>query len=101
MATHWRVETRFSEFQTTLKIRKLKARSEEGILKELASFIDTLRWLLWATASDPIPVVVVTPLRKGRHAPRVIKDLPDTYPKMRQPRAQLRKELENKRKMLK
>ena len=126
--TRWRVETRFSELKTTLKMRKIKARSEDGVRKELAayclvynmvraitaaaglmqkveperiSFIDALRWLLWATAGDPIPVLVVNPLRKGRHEPRVIKDLQDTYPKMRRPRAQLRKELQNKGKTLK
>ena len=124
----WRVETRFSELKTTLKMRKIKARSEEGVRKELAAyclvynmvraitaaaglrqkveperigFIDALRWLLWATAGDPIPDLVVNPLRKGRHEPRVIKDLQDTYPKMKRPRSELRKELENKGKTLK
>ena len=118
--TRWRVETRFSELKTTLKMRKVKAKSEDGVRKELAayclvynrvraitaaaglrqgvepdriSFIDALRWLLWSTAGDAIPVLVVNPLRKGRHEPRVIKDLQDTYPKMRHPRAELRKGL--------
>ena len=124
----WRVETRFSELKTTLKMRKVKAKSEDGVRKELAayclvynmvraitaaaglrqkvepdriSFIDALRWLLWATAGDPIPALVVNPLRKDRHEPRVIKDLQDTYPKMRQSRAELRKGLKKQAKMLK
>jgi hypothetical protein len=118
----WRVETRFSELKTTLKMRKLKSKSPEGIMKELAiyclvynmvravttaaglrqkvdperiSFIDALRWLLLAEPGAPIPDLIVNPLRPGRHEPRVIKDLQDTYQKMCRPRAELRKELKN------
>ena len=124
----WRVETRFSELKTTLKMRKVKARSEEGVRKELAvyclvfnmvraitaaaglmqgveperiSFIDALRWLLWANAGDAMPVLVVNPLRKGRHEPRVIKGRQETYSKMTRPRAELRKELEKQGETLK
>ncbi len=140
----WRVQTRFAELKTTLKMRKLKARTEEGVRKELAayclvygstdfdelsrfelaevnmvwavtaaaglrqgvaperiSFIDALRWLLCAAPGDPIPTLVVNPLRKGRHEPRVIKDLQDTYRKMTRPRAELRKELKMQGKTVK
>ena len=123
--TRWRVETRFSELKTTLKMRKVKAKTEDGVMKELAayclvynmvraitaaaglrqkveperiSFIDALRWLLWATAGDAIPVLVVNPLRRGRHEPRVVKDLQDTYPKMTRPRSELRKALKKQAK---
>lgn len=116
----WRVETRFSELKTTLKMRKLKSKSPEGVMKELAvyclvynmvrtvtvaaglrqkvdperiSFIDALRWLLLAEPGAPIPDLIVNPLRPNRHEPRVIKDLQDTYQKMSRPRADLRKEL--------
>jgi len=116
----WRVETRFAELKTTLKMRRLKSKTEEGVRKELAayclvhnmvravtaaaglrqgvaperiSFIDALRWLLWTAPGEPIPTLVVNPLRKGRHEPRVIKDLQDTYRKMTRPRAELRKGL--------
>ena len=119
------METRFSELKTTLKMRKVKAKTEDGVMKELAayclvynmvraitaaaglrqkveperiSFIDALRWLLWATAGDAIPVLVVNPLRRGRHEPRVIKDLQDTYPKMTRPRSELRKALKKQAK---
>jgi Transposase DDE domain len=115
----WRVETRFSELKTTLKMRKLKSKSADGVLKELAiyclvynmvravtaaaglrqkvepdriSFIDALRWLLLAEPGAPIPDLIVNPIR-NRHEPRVIKDLQDTYTKMTRPRNQLRKEL--------
>jgi hypothetical protein len=126
--TRWRVETRFSELKTTLKMRKVKAKSEDGVRKELAayclvynmvraitaaaglmqkveperiSFIDALRWLLWAAAGDAIPTLVVNPLRKDRHEPRVIKDLQDTYPKMTRPRSELRKALKKQAKTAK
>jgi hypothetical protein len=117
----WRVETRFSELKTTLKMRKLKSKSAEGVLKELAvyclvynlvravttaaglrqkvpperiSFIDALRWLLWAQPGAPIPDLIVNPLRPNRHEPRAIKDLQDTYRKLTKPRKQLRELLE-------
>ena len=112
----WRVETRFAELKTTLKMRKLKSKSVEGVMKELAiyclvynmvrtvtaaaglrqdvdpervSFIDALRWLLLAEPGAPIPDLIVNPVR-DRHEPRVIKDLQDTYRKMSRPRAELR-----------
>lgn len=115
----WRLETRFSELKTTLKMRKLKSKTAEGILKELAvyclvynmvravttaaglrqkvepdriSFIDALRWLLLATPGAPIPDLIVNPVR-DRHEPRVVKDRQDTYPKMTRPRAQLKEEM--------
>ena len=116
----WRVETRFSELKTTLKMRKLKAQSEDGVLKELAayclvynmvravtaaagliqgvepdriSFIDALRWLLWAAPGEPIPKLIVNPLRPDRHEPRVVKDRRQAYDYMTRPRAELRKGL--------
>jgi hypothetical protein len=113
----WRVETRFSELKTTLKMRKLKSKSAEGVLKELAvyclvynmvravataaglrqkvpperiSFVDALRWLLWAQPGAPIPDLIVNPLRPNRHEPRAMKDLQDTYRKLSKPRNELR-----------
>ena len=124
----WSVETRFSELKTTLKMRKLKSKSPEGVLKELAvyclvynmvktvaaaaalrqrvdadriSFIDALRWLLWAAPGAPIPDLIVNPLRPGRHQPRVVKDVNDTYQKMSKPRAELQRQLNVERKTLK
>jgi hypothetical protein len=117
----WSVETRFAELKTTLKMRKLKSKSPEGVMKELAiyclvynmvrtvaaaaglrqnveperiSFIDALRWLLLAEPGAPIPNLIVNPVR-DRHEPRVIKDLQDTYRKMTRPRAALKNELKN------
>jgi hypothetical protein len=116
----WQVETHFAELKTTLRMRKVKSKTEQGVLKELAiyclvynlvravmvraaaqqgvtpdriSFIDTIRWLLTATPGEDIPRLVVNPRREGRHEPRVVKDREDTYTKMTRPRSELRKEL--------
>jgi len=115
--TRWRVETRFSELKTTLKMRKLKSRSAEGAMKELAiyclvynmvrtvttaaglrqkvsperiSFIDALRWLLWTQPGASLMDLVVNPLRPNRYEPRAIKDLQDTYRKLTRPRNEMR-----------
>ena len=114
----WRAETHFAQLKTTLKMRKLKSQTVQGVKKELAvyclvynlvhavmaeaaarqqttpdrvSFIDALRWLLTATPGEPPPDLVINPKRPGRHEPRVVKDLQDTYRKMVQPRGQMKK----------
>lgn len=117
----WQVETHFAELKTTLRMRKLKCKTEDGVRKELAvyclvynlvravmvkaatqqgvtpdriSFIDAIRWLLTAAPGEDIPRLVVNPRRQGRHEPRVIKDLQDTYRKMTLPRSQMRRRLD-------
>ena len=114
----WRVETHFAQLKTTLKMRKLKSRTVDGVKKELAvyclvynlvhavmaraaarqgttpdrvSFLDALRWLLTAAPGEPVPDLVLNPRRPGRHEPRVVKDLQDTYRKMVLPRAEMKK----------
>ena len=116
----WQVETHFAELKTTLKMRKLKSQTAQGVLKELVvyalvynlihlvmlkaaqrqkvqpdriSFIDAIRWLLSAAPGEQLPDLVINPLRKDRHEPRVVKDLQDTYTKMTRPRSELRQEL--------
>lgn len=120
----WRVETHFGELKTTLKMRKVKSKTAEGVLKELAvyalvynlvhclmckaaavqgvephriSFIDTVRWLLSAAPGEELPPLIVNPHRPGRHEPRVVKDLQDTYTKMTKPRRELRKALKRQK----
>ena len=124
----WQVETHFAELKTTLRMRKVKSKTEQGVLKELAvyclvynlvravmvkaaaqqgvtpdriSFIDTIRWLLTAAPGEDIPRLVVNPRREGRHEPRVVKDREDTYCKMNRPRSELQKELRNAGKTVK
>jgi DDE family transposase len=119
----WRVETHFGQLKTQLKMRKLKSKTSQGILKELTvyalvynlihlvmlkaarrqevephriSFIDTVRWLLSAVPGEPLPDLLINPHRPDRHEPRVVKDREDTYTKMTRPRNQLRKELRKK-----
>jgi hypothetical protein len=119
----WRVETHFAQLKTTLKMRKLKSQTEDGVLKELAvyclvynlvhavmtkaalrqavapdriSFLDAVRWLLCSAPGEALPDLVINPHRPGRHEPRVIKDLQDTYRKMTRPRKELRKALRNR-----
>ena len=114
----WSVETHFGELKTTLRMRRVKSRTPDGVRKELAvyclvynlvravmvraarrqhttpdriSFIDALRWLLAATAGEEVATLVINPKREGRHEPRVIKDLQDTYRKMTLPRSQMRR----------
>jgi hypothetical protein len=119
----WRVETHFAQLKTLLKMRKVKSKTSQGVLKELTvyalvynlihlvmvkaaqrqgvephriSFIDTVRWLLSATPGEKLPDLVINPHRPDRHEPRVIKDLQDSYTKMPRSRADLRNELKNK-----
>lgn len=116
----WRVETHFAQLKRTLKMRKLKSKTADGVLKELTvyalvynlihtvmlraaerqhvephriSFVDTLRWLLSAQPGEAAPDLLINPHRPDRHEPRVVKDREDTYTKMTRPRAQLRKKL--------
>ena len=118
----WSVETHFAELKTTLKMRRVKSQTAEGVRKELAvyalvynlvhavmleaarrqdvdvarvSFLDTVRWLLTAKPGEEMPDLIINPYRPGRHEPRVIKDLQDTYRKMTTPRPKLRKALKS------
>jgi hypothetical protein len=110
----WRVETHFGQLKTRLGMDRLKCRTPDGVLKELAayglaynlvraviaraaarqgttpdrvSFADALRWLLAAAAPGEGPVdLVVNPRRPGRFHPRVVKRVDRAYPKMTRPR---------------
>jgi len=113
----WTVETHFAELKTLLKMRRIKCKTADGVQKEMAvyclvynlvrmimleaarrqkvppdriSFIDAVRWLLWAAPGEQLPNLIVNPRREGRHEPRVIKDLQDTYRKMTVPRWKMR-----------
>lgn len=119
----WSVETHFAELKTTLRMRRVKSQTPDGVRKELAvyclvynlvrrvmlraakqqgttpdrvSFLDALRWLLSeaATPGADVAPLVINPRRDGRHEPRVIKDLQDTYRKMTLPRKQMRRRLD-------
>ena len=120
----WQVETHFGELKTTLKMRKVKSKTSQGVLKELTvyalvynlihclmaraafaqgvtprqiSFIDTVRWLLCADPGEELPQLIINPHRPDRHEPRVVKDQQDTYTKMTKPRSTLRKALKRQK----
>ena len=120
----WRVETHFGELKTTLGMRKVKSKTAQGVLKELAvyalvynlvhclmcraaaaqsvepqrvSFVDAVRWLLSAAPGEELPPLIINPHRPDRHEPRVTKDRQDTYTKMTRPRNELRKALKRQK----
>ncbi len=82
----WTVETHFAELKTTLKMRRVKSQTAEGVRKELAvyalvynlvhvvmleaarrqgvevdriSFVDTIRWLLSALPGEEMPNLII------------------------------------------
>ena len=118
--TRWQVEQHLRDLKQTMKMDVLRCKSVDGVLKELMvyaivynlvrlvmkeaarrqrvaveriSFIDALRWLLEAQPGEPMPRLVVNPLRPGRVEPRVRKRRPKEYPVMKKPRQELRKAL--------
>jgi hypothetical protein len=113
----WRVETHLRELKTTLKMERLKCRTEAGVRKELAayclaynlvhavmvraaarqgvapdriSFTDALRWLLSAAPGEELADLVVNPRRIGRWCPRVLKHTTRTFAKMTRERHEYR-----------
>jgi hypothetical protein len=113
----WTVETHWAELKTTLKMRRIKSQTAMGVRKELIvyalvynlvhatmlraarcqgvdpdriSFLDTVRCLLSSLPGDPFTHLLINPHRPDRQEPRAIKDLHDTYRKMKIPRNQLR-----------
>lgn len=116
----WRVEQNLKNLIQTMKLDVLRCKSVDGVLKELLvyaivynlvylevgeaarrqgvdperiSFVDALRWLLDAEASDELPDLVVNPSRPGRAEPRVRKRRPKQFPVMTKPRRELREQL--------
>ncbi|HEX4053149.1 MAG TPA: IS4 family transposase [Tepidisphaeraceae bacterium] len=114
----WQVETHFRELKTGMKMSQLKCKTAEGVKKELLmyfitynlirriilqaaeqqrvsvrriSFIDALRWLASAADNDDLILLVVVPLRPGRHEPRVKKYLKYRYRSMTRPRHIMKK----------
>ena len=116
----WRVEQNLRDLKQTMGMDVLKCRTVDGVLKELAayaivynlvrlvmgeagrrqgvlaeriSFVDAMRWLVSARPDDPLPVLIVNPVRPDRFEPRVRKRRPNQYPLMTKPRAELRENL--------
>jgi hypothetical protein len=112
----WSVETHFGELKTTLKMRRIKCRTAQGLQKEMLvfclvynlvhalmlqaaatqnvtpdriSFLDSLRWLLSARPGQTLPLLRINKNRQGRHQPRVVKDRHDGYQRMTVPRSKM------------
>ena len=124
----WRVETHFAELKSRLGMDRLKCRTPDGALRELAayclaynlvraviaraaarqgttpdrvSFADALRWLRNADSGEELADLVVNPERPGRFHPRVVKRVDRPYPKMTRPRHKYKPRPAVKRKGLK
>jgi hypothetical protein len=113
----WTIETSFGHLKTSMKMDVLRCQTVRGVTKELTmfllvynlvrmtmleaarrqkvpveriSFVDALRWLATADPGDPLPDLVVNPLRPNRIEPRARKRRPKEYDLMNKPRAVLR-----------
>ncbi len=121
----WQVESNLKNLKTTMNMDVLRCETVAGVTKELLmfaltynlvrlvmleasrrqgvavdriSFIDALRWLAEARPGATLAKLVVNRERAGRWEPRVIKRRPKSYPLMTKPRAKLREEfLEGKK----
>ena len=114
------MEINFNHLKTTMKMDILKCKTVDGVLKELAVFalvynlvrsvmvesarvqgvvpervslLDAVRWMVGVEGDGNLCDLLVNPARPGRFEPRVVKRRPKKYPRMTQPRADLRKEL--------
>ena len=112
----WTIETNFAHLKTTMGMDVLRCQTVRGVMKELTmfllvynlvrmtmreaarrqgvpcdriSFVDALRWLATARPGDPLPDLIVNPLRPGRVEPRACKRRPKPYDLMNKPRAVL------------
>jgi Transposase DDE domain len=118
----WDVETDLRHLKTTMGLDVLRCKGEDGVRKELAvfclvynlvrivmleaarrqqapvarvSFADALHWMRHARPGDPMPALVLNPLRPNRAEPRCKKRRAKQYDLMNKPRDQLRKALKN------
>ncbi len=126
LATRWLIETQLRSLKTTMGMEQLKCKSVEGVLKELlmylivynllrllmlqaaqrqgvplerVSFADALARLRWGDINESWVDLEVVPLREGRVEPRVVKRRPKAFARMTQPRAKLRQQLLERRRM--
>ena len=116
----WAIEVDFRHQKTTMGMEVLHCKTVEGVLKELwiymivyncirhvmlqaskrqkvpptrISFVDALRWVCSVKVGDALALLIVNPDRTGRVEPRVVKRRPKPYPRMNQPRRELKQAL--------
>jgi hypothetical protein len=112
----WRVEVCFRDLRQSLGLRKISAKKPQGVRKELlafvllynlvravtaeaaarqrvdgerVSFIDAVRWLLWAEPGEQLPELVVNTRRQRPAQPRRVKGGGKIYPLLNATRAAL------------
>ncbi len=80
-----------------VRLVMVKAATRQSVRPHRISFIDAMRWLRPAKPCSPLPELVVNPERFGREEPRSIKRRMKEFPLMKLPRAELRKQLKQRR----
>ena len=118
--SRWQIETNLKYLKTTMGMDVLRCKSPDGIIKELwaymivynlvgmlmlqaaqqqnvspnrVSFINALNVLRHRPPIEPVPILTINPIRRGRGQPRVIKRRKDRYPVMTRPRHQYHAEM--------
>ena len=76
-----------------VRMTMCEAARRQGVPIERISFVDALRWLATARVGDPLPDLVINPLRPGRLEPRAVKRRPKQYQLLNQPRHVLTQQL--------
>jgi hypothetical protein len=76
-----------------VRMTMCEAARRQGVPPERISFIDAVRWLATARIGDPLPELIVNPLRAGRTEPRAVKRRPKQYQLLNQPRRVLTQQL--------
>jgi hypothetical protein len=116
----WTIETNVRHLKITMKMDALHSQTVEGVHKELLmfcliynlvrlvmgqaaqalrvpithiSFLDALRWLLYATDLTPPQHLITLDLRPQCQEPRVVKRRSKHYPLLTRPRPELRNNL--------
>lgn len=112
--SRWEIETNFNHLKTTMGMDTLRCKNIDGVLKEIyafaivynlvrivmhqaaqklgvrsnrISFIDAMRWLCHNATASPLVILIVNPLRNGRHYPRAVKRRLKQYDKLNKPRS--------------
>ena len=85
--------TMFALVYNLVRVVMWEAARRQHVEVERISFVDALRWLSSAEPGEPLPELIVNPLRPDRIEPRVRKRRPKEYPLMNKPREKLRQEL--------
>jgi hypothetical protein len=121
----WAIEVNLRSLKTTMGAERLRCQTIDGVLKEMKmylivynlvrllmleaavrqgvpvdriSFADALARLRWGIDPSRWVDLKINPLRPKRIEPRVVKQRPKSYPRMTQPRAQLRASLRHRQK---